>query len=114
MKLHSFLLLIALAFLTACDTPAPTTEIASLPNIVVVYCDDLGYGALGCFGNEVIRTPHIDRMAAEGDDLHRTLLGADFAYEERAARLLQVALAEQESAGHGRGQQRDGRRPPRG
>lgn len=37
-----------------------------LPNIVVVYCDDLGYGDLACFGNELIRTPNIDRLAAEG------------------------------------------------
>ena len=38
----------------------------ALPNIVMVYCDDLGYGDLGCFGNQVIRTPNVDRLAAEG------------------------------------------------
>jgi arylsulfatase len=35
------------------------------PNIVMIYCDDLGYGDLGCYGSK-IRTPNIDRMAAEG------------------------------------------------
>ena len=35
-------------------------------NFVVIFCDDLGYGDLGAFGNPTIRTPHLDRMAAEG------------------------------------------------
>ncbi len=36
------------------------------PNIVFIMADDLGYGELGCYGQERIRTPHIDRMASEG------------------------------------------------
>lgn len=36
------------------------------PNIVFVLADDLGYGDLGCFGQKKIRTPNIDRLAAEG------------------------------------------------
>src|SRR5436190_6704010 len=38
---------------------------AGPPNIVLIYCDDLGYGDLGCYGSK-IRTPNIDRLAAEG------------------------------------------------
>jgi len=36
------------------------------PNIIFIMADDLGYGDLGCFGQEKVRTPHIDRLAAEG------------------------------------------------
>ena len=36
------------------------------PSFIVVMADDLGFGDIGCDGGEVIRTPNIDRMAAEG------------------------------------------------
>lgn len=47
---------------SAASTPAP----AGKPNIVFILVDDLGYGDLGCMGATDIRTPHIDRLAAEG------------------------------------------------
>jgi arylsulfatase A-like enzyme len=51
------LTLLASAPLLAADRP---------PNVVFIYADDLGYGDLGCYGNKVIRTPNIDKLAAAG------------------------------------------------
>lgn len=39
---------------------------AERPNLIWVMADDLGYGDLGCYGQQVIQTPHLDRLAREG------------------------------------------------
>jgi len=36
------------------------------PNFIIIFCDDLGYGDIGCFGSRKHDTPNLDRMAAEG------------------------------------------------
>ncbi len=36
------------------------------PNFIIFYCDDLGYGDLGCYGSEHVKTPNIDKLATEG------------------------------------------------
>src|SRR4029079_274590 len=38
----------------------------SKPNVIFILADDLGYGDLGCYGQTKIKTPNIDRLAAEG------------------------------------------------
>ena len=38
----------------------------SPPNVIIILCDDLGYGDLSCQGHPVIKTPNIDKLAAEG------------------------------------------------
>ena len=46
---------------------APVAALASdKPNLVIVFTDDQGYGDLGCFGSQTIRTPCIDQLAREG------------------------------------------------
>nr|WP_315814950.1 sulfatase-like hydrolase/transferase [Paraflavitalea speifideiaquila] len=46
----------------------------ALPNIVYIYADDLGYGDLGCYGQQKIETPNIDQLAKMACVLHSTML----------------------------------------
>jgi N-acetylgalactosamine-6-sulfatase len=46
--------------------PAKMARAADHTNVVLIYCDDLGWGDLGCYGHEKFRTPNIDRLAEEG------------------------------------------------
>lgn len=58
--MQRFLLVLTLLF-----TAAPALA-AERPNLIWIMADDLGYGDLGCYGQKVIQTPELDRMAKEG------------------------------------------------
>ena len=58
---------------------------ARQPNVVVIFCDDLGYGDLGCFGHPTIATPNLDRMAGEGQRWTEFYVAACVCTPSRAA-----------------------------
>lgn len=63
--------LLLIAALPACAQNAAELDDSTVserrrPNVIVMLADDLGYGELGCYGQQKIRTPHLDRLAAEG------------------------------------------------
>ena len=84
-KLNLRLLLSAI---TALVFTAPATARAEkLPNVVIILADDLGYGDLGCYGHPSIRTPNLDRMAAEGMRFTDFYVAATVCTPSRAALL---------------------------
>ncbi|MEM9327284.1 MAG: arylsulfatase [Bacteroidota bacterium] len=60
-----FLIFSLLIVGVACQTPKEETP-TRLPNVVVIYLDDLGYGDVGAYGSTVLKTPNIDRLAQGG------------------------------------------------
>uniref|UniRef100_A0A8D1XZ10 Arylsulfatase D n=1 Tax=Sus scrofa TaxID=9823 RepID=A0A8D1XZ10_PIG len=74
--------------LTVClllPTCASKAGPAFKPNILLIMADDLGIGDLGCYGNDTLRTPNIDRLAEEGVRLTQHLAAAPVCTPSRAA-----------------------------
>ncbi|HMC28991.1 MAG TPA: sulfatase-like hydrolase/transferase, partial [Verrucomicrobiae bacterium] len=63
--------------------PGPAT--LPRPNIVLIFCDDLAYSDLGCYGNAHARTPNLDQMAREGMRFTDFYVGQPVCSASRAA-----------------------------
>lgn len=57
------------------------------PNFIVIFCDDLGYGDLSCFGHPTIKTPNLDKMASEGQKWTNFYVSASVSSPSRAGLL---------------------------
>jgi arylsulfatase A-like enzyme len=95
---------VAAAFLAA---PVRSADPDRPPNIIFILADDLGYGDLGCYGQQKIQTPNLDRLAAEGMRFTQFYAGSTVCAPSRCA--LMTGL----HTGHGyiRGNGRENLRP---
>lgn len=57
---------------------------ATRPNIIYIMCDDMGYGDLGCYGQQLISTPHIDSLAMQGMRFTQAYAGSPVSAPSRA------------------------------
>jgi arylsulfatase A-like enzyme len=74
------------AFLAAtASSVLPLPAQAKKPNIILVLADDLGYGDLGCYGQKLIATPNIDRLASEGIKFTQAYCGSTVCAPSRCA-----------------------------
>ncbi len=71
--------------LTACNKDSKKTD--DLPNFIIIFADDLGYGDLSCFGHPTIRTPNLDKLATEGMRFTQFYVAANICSPSRAALL---------------------------
>ncbi|MFC3196571.1 arylsulfatase [Parapedobacter deserti] len=67
--------------------PAAAQTVPHKPNIIFILADDLGYGDLGCYGQEKIETPHIDRLAGQGMRFTQFYAGATVCAPSRSSLL---------------------------
>ena len=80
-------LAITMAALAAVSPAAAAVPSPRPPNVVIILADDMGWGDIGVFGNPTIRTPRLDRMAAEGQKWTSFYVGESVCTPSRAALL---------------------------
>src|SRR5260370_8772158 len=75
---------------------APLLQADPRPNVVFILADDLGYGDLGCYGQQQMATPNIDRIATEGVRFTQAYAGSTVCAPSRCALMTGM------HTGHGR------------
>ena len=70
--------------LMSCGAVALTALAQTRPNIIYIMCDDLGYADIGCYGQQYIATPNIDRLAAQGMRFTQAYSGSPVSAPARA------------------------------
>ncbi len=84
-KLTSLIATGALGMLTLNSIPSAAQSPDRHPNIIFILTDDMGYGDLGCYGQQTLRTPNIDQLASEGIRFTRFYAGSPVCAPSRAS-----------------------------
>lgn len=79
------LLMLAAGASLALSAQAAKRKRAAKPNFVIILADDLGWGDVGCYGQRLIETPNIDRMAREGMRFTQAYSGSPVSAPSRAS-----------------------------
>jgi arylsulfatase A-like enzyme len=83
--------------------PAAAADPPRRPNIVLILADDLGYGDLGCYGQSKIRTPHLDKLAADGIRFTQCYAGSTVCAPSRCALMTGLHTGHCRTRGNGGG-----------
>ncbi|TNF74275.1 MAG: Cerebroside-sulfatase, partial [Bacteroidetes bacterium] len=89
--------IISLCLLSSC-TSDPVQE--SKPNIIYILADDLGYADLGCYGQQIIKTPNLDKLAAEGMKFTRHYAGTNVCAPSRCVLMTGLSTAHSQVRGN--------------
>lgn len=81
---YSLLLFVLLFILLGENFAHSQSNSTAKPNIIYIYADDLGYGELGSYGQQIIKTPNLDRMARQGMRFTQHYAGAPVCAPSRA------------------------------
>src|SRR5436190_14780072 len=79
------LLCAAVVVLTTKASGIHAQDKAKQPNIIFILADDLGYGDLGCYGQQKIKTPNLDKMARQGLRFTQAYAGSTVCAPSRCA-----------------------------
>ncbi|MGX1928580.1 sulfatase family protein [Flagellimonas sp. 2504JD4-2] len=84
---HSVIVLLFAIFFGIPLSTSAQMDVDNPPNFIIIFADDLGYGDLSSYGHPTISTPHLDRMAYEGQKWTNFYVGASVCTPSRAALL---------------------------
>ena len=85
MKQYALVILSLIAVSTCHELAAAEDSNSEKPNILVIFIDDMGFADPSCFGNPLIKTPHIDKLAAEGIKLTNFYVNSPICSASRVA-----------------------------
>ena len=85
MKQYTLVILCLLSILVGLESATAGNSKSEKPNIVVIFIDDMGFADPSCFGNPLIKTPHIDNLAAEGIKLTNFYVNSPICSASRVA-----------------------------